>query len=262
MDFSPSEPRGWQDEYCEWSIERNAAGKMTTINVTCENPGYYLTMWQQNPQAVLGQYQKYIFPAVRFEDPCLRCIVDQPTGKKGDPVLDPTNGNPASDPANKSNSTPVPIPGKSDGAMHLTSGSNTLSAEIYLAAAATIPRSVAASQTPQTLICCAKYGRNYRNSDPNIGYNANAASYKATDHADRSGGSVGPAAREVLGLERSERLGPDPARPVHYPRGRWLHDPGLHDQRLANCPGRGYSQPDENRPFGKFAGSGGAAFGY
>jgi hypothetical protein len=58
------------------------------------------------------------------------------------------------------------------GAIHLTSGPNTLSAEIYLAAAATIARTCGNSDQ-QTLICCAKYGRPRRNSDPHIGIQAN-----------------------------------------------------------------------------------------
>ncbi|TNJ48067.1 hypothetical protein [Phaeobacter sp. B1627] len=176
--FSPNGPRGWQDEYCEWSIERNQAGKMQAINFTCENPAYYLTMWRQNPEAVLGLYQRYADPAVRMEDLFLCYSVDQPTGQKGEPVVDPTTGFPAYDPTNKWNNGPVRVPGSWGGAMHLTSPPNTLSAEIYLAAAATIPRSDTASQNPQTLICCAKYGQNFRNSDPNIGFNANAAAYK------------------------------------------------------------------------------------
>ena len=52
--FSPQGPRGWLDEYCEWSITRNAEHKMTSIMFTCENPAYYLTLWRVDPQAVLG----------------------------------------------------------------------------------------------------------------------------------------------------------------------------------------------------------------
>lgn len=176
VDFSPSGPRGWQDEYCEWSILRNAAGQMQSIAFTCENPAYFLTMWRQNPKAVLGIYQAYVDPAVQLDDLFLRYSVDQPTGKKGDPVIDPTTGNPAYDPTNKWNSGPNRQTGSFGGAMHLTSPPNTLSAEVYLAAAATIQRSASVNTNPQSLICCAQYGQNYRNSDPNIGYAANVAS--------------------------------------------------------------------------------------
>jgi hypothetical protein len=57
--------------------------------------------------------------------------------------------------------------------MHLTSPPNTLSAEVYLAAASTILRQSANGNNPQALLCCAKYGQNFRNSDPNIGATAN-----------------------------------------------------------------------------------------
>ncbi|MBK4216750.1 hypothetical protein JJJ17_12505 [Paracoccus caeni] len=175
VDFSPSGPRGWQDEYCEWSIVRNAQGEMQSVSFTCENPAYFLTMWRQNPKAVLGIYQQFIDPAVQIEDLFLRYEFDQPTGKKGDPVVDPTTGIPAYDPTNKWNRGPARSPGSFGGAMHLTSPPNTLSAEIYLAAAATIQRSSAVNGNPQSLICCAQYGQNFRNSDPNIGYGANVA---------------------------------------------------------------------------------------
>lgn len=178
-DFSPAGPRGWQDEYCEWSILRNPQGKMTSIAFTCENPAYYLTLWRQDPQAVLGLYQTYIDPAVQIDDLYLRYAYDQPTGKKGDPVIDFTTGHPAYDPTNKWNRGPDRVTGQYGGAAHLSSPPNTLSAEIYLAGAATIQRSSSVSNNPQSLICCAKYGQNFRNSDPNIGFAANGAAAKS-----------------------------------------------------------------------------------
>jgi hypothetical protein len=175
--FSPYGPRGWLDEYCEWAITRDAHGRMTSVMFTCENPAYYLTMWRVDPEAVLGIYRKYVDPAVQLEDLYLRYAADTPSGKKGDPVVDPTTGRPAYDPTSKWNSGTVRVPGQYGGAIHLTSPPNTLSAEIYLAAAATIPRASDVSGNAQTLICCAKYGQNYRNSDPHIGFSANRASY-------------------------------------------------------------------------------------
>ncbi|GAB7531921.1 hypothetical protein PS3A_43350 [Pseudomonas sp. 3A(2025)] len=171
--FSPYGPRGWLDEYCEWSITRDTNGNMRSIMFTCENPAYYLTMWRINPQAVLGLYRAYVDEAVHIEDLYLRYESDQPTGNKGEPVIDPTTGLPAYDVTNKWNSGTARVPGQYGGALHLTSGPNTLSAEIYLAGAATIQRSDASSTNAQTLICCAKYGQNYRNSDPHIGFIAN-----------------------------------------------------------------------------------------
>lgn len=176
QEFSPQGPRGWLDEYCEWSITYDKTGtKMQGVMFTCENPGYYLSMWQIDPKAVLSVYQQYLDPAVQLEDLYLRYEQDQPTGKKGEPVLDPTTGRPAYNPVNKWNNGTKRIPGVSGGAMHLTSPPNTLSAEVYLAAAATIQRPDQSSVNTQKLICCAKYGQPYRNSDPNIGFNANQA---------------------------------------------------------------------------------------
>ncbi|MEO7735876.1 MAG: hypothetical protein ABIY55_33280, partial [Kofleriaceae bacterium] len=61
--------------------------------------------------------------------------------------------------------------------MHLTSPPNTLGAEIYLGAAATIARGDAVSGNAATLICCTHYGRPYRNSDPHIGFVINQKTY-------------------------------------------------------------------------------------
>jgi hypothetical protein len=79
-------------------------------------------------------------------------------------------------PLNKWNRGTQTLPA-SGGAMHLTSSPNTLGAEYDLAAAATIPRVDGNGQpitSPQPLICCAKYGRPGRHSDPTIGVSVNA----------------------------------------------------------------------------------------
>jgi hypothetical protein len=87
-------------------------------------------------------------------------------------VVNPLTGQPAYNPLNKWNSGPVTTPGISGGAMHLTSPPNTLGAEVYLAAAATLLRNVN-PYNAQNMICCSKYGQPFRNSDPHIGFNAN-----------------------------------------------------------------------------------------
>ena len=109
-DFSPSGPRGWLDEYCEWSITRDPDGNMRSIMFTSENPAYFLTMWNIDPQAVLGLYKAYVDPQVKIEDLYLRYTANGPTGKAGDPVLDPTTGQPAYDTVNKWNSGTVRMP--------------------------------------------------------------------------------------------------------------------------------------------------------
>lgn len=164
--FGPRGPRGWQDEYCEWSVTRDAAtNKITSVMFTCENPDYWFTLWQVDPATVLKIYQQNISPNAQLSDLCL-------TDGNGNPVVNPLTGQPAYNPNNKWNAGPVTTPGVSGGAMHLTSPPNTLGAEIYLAAAATLLRNVA-NYDPQSLICCSSYGQPFRNSDPHIGFSAN-----------------------------------------------------------------------------------------
>jgi hypothetical protein len=49
---------------------------------------------------------------------------------------------------------------------------NTLGAEVYLAAAATLLRNVS-NYDEQSMICCSLYGQPFRNSDPHIGFSVN-----------------------------------------------------------------------------------------
>ncbi|MGC2856610.1 hypothetical protein ACM64Y_14140 [Novispirillum sp. DQ9] len=176
--FVPAGPRGWLDEYNEYCVtwSDGVGSKITSVQFTSENPAYWLALWQYDPSMVTELYQKYVDPAVAEEDLYLR----YPDGaaNAGEPVMDPTTGRPAYDPTNKWNSGTLRVPGQSGGAMHLTSPPNTLSAEVYLAAASTILRSAATSADPQALLCCSKYGQNFRNSDPNIGATANSVAAK------------------------------------------------------------------------------------
>jgi hypothetical protein len=167
--YTPTGPRGWQDEYCEWSVARDADNKITSVMFTCENPEYWLTLWQHDPERVCQLYGQLVGSTVQLEDLYLR-------GANGQPVIDPATGNAAYNPLNKWNSGTKTTP-SGGGAMHLTSTPNTLSSEYDLAAVATIPR----IQNGQILtgaadlICCARYGAAGRNSDPTIGQNVNFA---------------------------------------------------------------------------------------
>lgn len=167
--FGPPGPRGWQDEYCEWSVTRDpATNKITNVMFTCENPDYWFTLWQVDPGTVLKIYQETISSNVQLSDLYL-------TDANGNPVINPLTGQPAYNPINKWNAGPVTHSGVSGGAMHLTSPPNTLGAEVYLAAAATLLRNVS-SYDPQHMICCSRYGQPFRNSDPHIGFSANQLS--------------------------------------------------------------------------------------
>jgi len=160
--FGPYGPRGWQDEYCEWSVRRDpATNKIVRIDFTCENPEYWYTMWRVSPDVVVDLYRRTLDNAAITIDDLY--LVDS----HGQPVIDPSTGKPAYNPLNKWNCGPVAT-AAGGGAMHLTSTPNTLQTEVGLAGGATIQRTCGNSD-PEVLICCAQYGQPYRNSDPQIG---------------------------------------------------------------------------------------------
>ena len=167
LEYGPYGPRGWQDEYCEWSVLRDpATNKILRIDFTCENPEYWYTLWRVAPDVVLSLYQTTLGnPSIIMDDLCLK-------DANGANVVDPSTELPAYNPLNKWNAGPTRTE-TSGGAMHLTSTPNTLQTEIGLAGAATVQRS-SHPNGPDELICCSQYGQPMRNSDPHIGASANA----------------------------------------------------------------------------------------
>ena len=172
--YGPYGPRGWLDEYCEFSVTRDpVSGKITRVDIVCENPEYWYTFWRVNPQAVAQAYQdtlNYGLPPGSPNRVTVTVEDLQLADSSGNPVIDPSTGLPAYNPLNKWNSGPVSTRGAnaSGGAMHLTSTPNTLQTELGLAGGATVLRTVG-NANPQKLICCSQYGQSYRNSDPHIG---------------------------------------------------------------------------------------------
>ncbi|NUP05951.1 MAG: hypothetical protein HOW73_07825 [Polyangiaceae bacterium] len=163
--YGPYGPRGWQDEYCEWSIERDSKGRIVRIDYTCENPEYYNSLWMIDPNRVLEVYRTTLDkPQIAIEDLYLR-------DSSGNVIIDAGTGRPAYDPLNKWNSGPIST-STGGGAMHLTSTPNTIQTEIGLGSTATTPRTCG-NTSIGTLICCAQYGQIGRNSDPNIGAQVN-----------------------------------------------------------------------------------------
>jgi hypothetical protein len=137
--------RDVQDEYCEWSVTRDPhTEKITRVTFTSEGPEYWQFLASVAPNKVLQLYQQHIDAAVKAEH-----LFDNGT------YLSRNRWN---------NST-------TNGAMHLIQVNNTLTAEIELAAAATIVRVVGGRTlvAEQELIECGRYGQPERNSDPNIG---------------------------------------------------------------------------------------------
>lgn len=179
--YGPYGPRGWLDEYCEFSVVRNASNKIVRIDFTCENPEYYQTLWRINPQTLADVYTAALNAGAPQNQWVKVAVADlqllDPTTAA--PVIDPQTGKPAYNPLNKWNSGTIAVrtgnpSGFTGGAMHLTATPNTLQTELGLGAGASVQRS-SGNTDPQALICCGKYGQNYRNSDSHIGQTINLA---------------------------------------------------------------------------------------
>jgi hypothetical protein len=139
-----------QDEYLEWYVNHNAAGKIVSIHFTCEAWDYFEFFGEQAPDKVLMLYQKYLNPPVT--EGVLKADLF-PGGIY-----------------NRLNKWNTAL-----GAMHLTHPANNLGAEVFLAASATVRRTDHGAELTQSipLINCAQYGDAARNSDPNIGIAVN-----------------------------------------------------------------------------------------
>ncbi|XP_022106438.1 uncharacterized protein LOC110987731 [Acanthaster planci] len=135
-----------QDEYLEWYVYKNAEGKITRIDFTCEGPEYWDFLFQWEPETCLALYQRFVSADVKMED-----LYTTEGGEKVYNIY------------NKWNTT--------DGCMHLNCPPNSLGAEIRLAGDASIIREKNGRTITdsQELINCSKYGRADRNSDPHIG---------------------------------------------------------------------------------------------
>jgi hypothetical protein len=162
--YSPGGPRGWQDEYCEWSVKRDpGTNNILSVMFTAENPDYWRALWATDPDLVVALYRKILNNAqVSKDDLYLR--------KNGKIVIDPITERPAYDITNKWNNGTQTLADRG-GAMHLTSSPNTLRAEIYIAASASNVRKSA--RNPHDLLCAFKYGEYFRNSDPHLSFVVN-----------------------------------------------------------------------------------------
>jgi hypothetical protein len=131
-----------QDEYLEWHVVRNGAGKIVSVQFTCEGYDYYEFLARNAPDRLLALYRQFIDPGV------------QPGDLMSGGDYDVTN-----------------VWNTERGAMHLTHPANNLFAEVFLAASTTVRRQQHGAELTQSLplITCARYGSPTRNSDPNIG---------------------------------------------------------------------------------------------
>jgi hypothetical protein len=142
--------RDVQDEYCEWSVERDDDGVITRVTFTTEVPEYFQHL-ARDPDRLLATYRELVGPQVRLED----LVVD---GR-----YQPRNVH------NRSTTGRL---------AHLVQGSNTLEAALRLAAQATVLRHDADGQpvtSAMTLVRCGRLGDPRRNSDPQIAAAVNDA---------------------------------------------------------------------------------------
>jgi hypothetical protein len=186
--------RDVQDEYCEWSVERNVAGKITRVTFTCEGPEYWEFLGATSPDKVRELYQRFISPQVKRSDLFL------PNGRYNA--------------RNRWNST------TQNGAMHLIQVNNSLSAEIELAGGSSVVRVIDGRMLTgaQELIECGRYGGPERNSDPHIGEVVNSLTRQKADVTLANPVGLYFAGLSTAGWEAPD--GSDPGGFWRYLRGR------------------------------------------
>ncbi|MGH8904085.1 MAG: hypothetical protein ACRDYA_20995 [Egibacteraceae bacterium] len=179
--------RDVQDEYCEWSVERAADGKVKRVSFTCEGPEYWRFLANSSPDTTLALYRSHVSPTVQRED------LFAPNGRYIE--------------RNRWNN------GTTTGAMHLIQPNNTLLAEIELAAAATVQRQRDGEllTTEQELIDCSRYGDPDRHSDPHIGGEVNALARAGADVTLKD-----PVGLYIDGLSTAGWSTPDDANPQDF----------------------------------------------
>lgn len=190
--------RDLQEEYCEWSVKKDANGKIREISFTCEDRDYWAYLWAQDRSKVLDLYRKHISASVELDD-----LHD---------------GNYNYMPANKWNRD------STNGAMHMISGPNTIGAAIELVAAACVIR-LNADGSPKTgdreVTRCGKFADAERHSDPSIYGKVNAF---ARDKHFISMRNAPELAFESISFAGWELPGEeDPSKYWHYTRGKEGH---------------------------------------
>ena len=173
-----------QDEYLEWFVSRNPqTGAMEKITFTCEAPEYWRFIGNGSDallpvgdgftasvpphrQQLLRMYQTLVSPQVRLEDllfPHTVIVFDPKASTREESIIEywPRG---TYNPFNQWNTT--------QGLVHLTHPSNTLKAQVQLAALATILRrdqnGCLIKNDAIKLICCSGNGQPNRSSDPTI----------------------------------------------------------------------------------------------
>jgi hypothetical protein len=136
--------RDRQDEYCEWSVERDDEGVLTRVTFTTEVPEYFAHLAERDPDRLLELYRELTGAPVRLNQ-----IVVNGTYRADNVFNRSTTGR----------------------LVHLIQQTNTLVAALRLAAEATVLRRDADGEpvtTAQQLVRCGGLGQPLRNSDPQI----------------------------------------------------------------------------------------------
>jgi hypothetical protein len=157
-DYEPKGPRGWQDEYAEWTVTRNAEGKITKISFSSETREYWYALWDVSPNAVLRLYKQLIGEQVKLEDLYLR-------DDRGNPIVDPQTGRPAYNDLNEWNNK------STDGLAHMVGTFNFQFGAMFLTGQSTMVRQNKQGNPitdPSKLLNCGLHGTPSRNSDPYI----------------------------------------------------------------------------------------------
>jgi hypothetical protein len=151
-----------QDEYLEWSVQKDDSGVITAIDFTCEGPEYWEALGNGDKDLATKLYQEIsgdnsIQKQDLFFDRDVRFVSGSDISREYS--ADDYN------PWNKWNMKY---------AIHLTHDSNSLGAEVNLGRDASyLWGSDSLKTTDPALICCGGYGEINRMSDPTIGSKVN-----------------------------------------------------------------------------------------
>jgi peptidoglycan hydrolase-like protein with peptidoglycan-binding domain len=161
---TPSSPPGpmlrAQDEYCEWKVFRDNAGRIVRVVFTSEPPEYYSFLYDPGV-ASLTKFAQGLLVRL-YQERCGSTAVTL-----ADLEITGATGRKKFDPGNRWNN---------DHCVHLQQPNNTLGAQVNIAALASIAMQDTTG-TPITsvskLITCTNFGEPSRQSDPAIGDNVN-----------------------------------------------------------------------------------------
>lgn len=155
-----------QDEYLEWAVRRDPAGKLTKISFVAEGYDYYAELFKEDEAKVVDLFKLYTERNDITADD-LRAPNDIYWQYDGGRDLAIEAG--AFNPRNRINIDP--------GIVHLSHRANSLGAEINLAGVSALARkkadgSLLSGSSAEELLCCNRGGEPNRNSDPKISQQA------------------------------------------------------------------------------------------